>query len=830
MSVPGCDLRRPVFYTLGAYIAGLVGSHITGLTPFAAYLFLVFMFALYLPAVLTAAWRRFRDPALIAFYVAVCALNCAVRCQPAPPLPAELRQAEEVLVFAQVMGEYRESYGRMRLTVLADSFHLGSSCYKSRQRMLVTAPRVGPGTAIGDSWSFVGAIAEPRSLRNPGGFDWRAYYERVGVRYRLDCVREGRRETIQRMRPNLLLSRLVSKVRGRIRDLLDRHIQGEEAALLNALLLGERSGVDRSTLDVFTEAGVMHILAVSGLHVGIMWLALVVLLRILRVPRKYLLLVSIAVLGGYCLLVGHRPPVIRATIVLGAFSLTSLLERELDSVNALCVAAFVILLLNPLHLFDAGFQLSFMCTVSIIKLFEMSSPVLSGVLLKGRTRVFRWLLGSLLVSISAQMGSAPLVMFHFNRVAVAPVAANLIVVPLTSIDLCLGMLVTILDLARVPVAGVAGAANWLSLRLTLLSAKLFSAIPFSSFRVTKPQVVWICAWYVFLLLLPDLRNSRRARFLSLVLFLGVLNLWVWDSALATGRARLSVAFLDVGQGDCAVLETKSGRTLVIDAGPAFGPTNSGENVLAPFLWSRGVREIDILVLTHPHNDHIGGMEFILENFSVDLVLDAGIPVSSRSYLDFLKDMREKRIEYRVLRKGMGFLFEGSRFDVLHPDGRTAALATVLPGFDSNDASVVLKVACGGVDLLLTGDINERAETAIRSIEELTVLKAPHHGSEHPNKVLLEKGLVPSMVVFSVGLGNRFGFPSERVVAEYRAGGAQIYRTDRDGCSLFTTDGKEWEVVSMARLRRMRPIERFLMRYGLGRKLENPIPSAQLLRE
>jgi competence protein ComEC len=277
---------------------------------------------------------------------------------------------------------------------------------------------------------------------------------------------------------------------------------------------------------------------------------------------------------------------------------------------------------------------------------------------------------------------------------------------------------------------------------------------------------------------------------------------------------LSAAFLDVGQGDCSVIQTRCGKTLVIDAGPAFGRTNSGEMMVEPFLRDLGLVKVDAVLLTHPHNDHIGGMGHILDNFRVDLVLDAGIPAASKNYLRFLKKVKERGVEYRALRRGMSFRMGECRVDVLHPDERTAEIAGALSGFNPNDFSIVLRVTCGSVSLLLPGDIDRRAGTAFRSVSEVTVLKAPHHGSAHSNRVILGSGLEPSVVVFSVGLGNRFGFPSEAVVVGYESAGAEVFRTDRDGCTVFTTDGEDCTVTSVSQLQQISPFVRFLRRYGI----------------
>jgi competence protein ComEC len=275
---------------------------------------------------------------------------------------------------------------------------------------------------------------------------------------------------------------------------------------------------------------------------------------------------------------------------------------------------------------------------------------------------------------------------------------------------------------------------------------------------------------------------------------------------------LSVSFLDVGQGECSVLRTGSGKTIIVDAGPAFGSWNTGERVVAPLLWSLGVRKVDALVLTHPHNDHIGGMNFLLDHFRIGLVLDAGIPVASKGYIKFLERVKEEGIAYRALRKGMTFEVDGCSVQVLHPDNNIAAIARGLPGLDPNELSVVLLVSCDDVSLLFTGDSHETLRLAIESLDEVDVVKAPHHGSKLPNRTILERGLDPSLVVISVGSDNRFRLPSEAAVRGYGASGARVHRTDVDGCAYFATDGRTYSMISSTEARRTSPLFRSLVRF------------------
>ena len=732
--------------------------------------------------------------------------------KPPPVLPVELLKSQKVLLFGTVGSDPEHRYGRLTFHVYADSAQANGLVYAVRQKVGVFLSDFIAVPRVGEEYAFWGRLDMPRPLRNPGGFDSRAYYARLRIHYLFRCSRGAPVQLPAGNKPLFSLNRTTSNIRNRLDSIFRNNIGGGEAALLSALLLGKRSGIRKGILKNFADAGVIHILAVSGLHVGILWLVLLVLLRASRVPYRLAALLASLFLVFYCYLTGLRPPVVRATIMLTCFSLTLLLEREIDGFNTVCVAALAILVHTPSHLFDVGFQLSFACTASIIRVLQFVRQSFPRIFSVKRNPVFRWVVGAVVVSFSAQLGSFPLVMYHFNRLTLTPLIANLVVVPLAGANICLGLLVGVLGFFKGPLLGAIASANWLSLKLTLASVDFFSSIPFTSFRTVRPTMFLIGVWYILLLLLPELKSSRRARMAVLVILLVAGNGFMWDAVLRKGRPELSVAFLDVGQGDCCFLETASGKAVLIDAGPRFGEYDCGESVVAPFLWEGRIRRIDDVVLTHPQNDHIGGMGYVLDHFEIGEVVDAGTITASKKYLELLRKVRKKGIRYKVVRRGSRIDFEENRMVVLYPDDEVMRVAALDPDFDVNNCSVVILFVCGELKLLFTGDINAEIDRAFDSIDHVDVLKVPHHGSRTPSEAIFSRGFTTSVAVFSVGLNNRFGHPAKDILEGYLRSGARIYRTDRDGAIFFETDGSTFHVTTMAELNNLSPIERFLNRY------------------
>lgn len=756
--------------------------------------------------------KSLRDWALLAFALASSCLYYSVVTNPPQPLPVELLENKEVLLYGTVGSDPERRFGRLTFHIHADSAQAKDLVYTVRQKVGISMPDSIAVPRIGEEYAFRGGLDVPRPLRNPGGFDSRAHYARLGVHYLLKCSPGASAKLLAGSRPLFSLSRVMSDIRSELDSIFRSNIGGGEAALLSALLLGKRSGIRKDILKNFADAGVIHILAVSGLHVGIIWLVFLVLLRASRVPYRLAALLASLFLIFYCYLTGSRPPVIRATIMLTCFSLALLLEREIDGFNAICVAALAILIHTPSHLFDVGFQLSFACTASIIRVLQFMRQSIPRLYSVKRNPIFRWVVSAVVVSFSAQLGSFPLVMYHFNRLTLTPLIANLVVVPLAGVNICLGLLVSVLGIIKGPFLGPIASANWLSLKLTLASVDFFSSIPFTSFRTVRPAVFLIGVWYVLLLLLPELKSSRRARMAVLVILLVAGSGFVWDGALRKSRSALSVVFLDVGQGDCCFLETGSGKAVLIDAGPSFGEYDCGESVVAPFLWERRIRRIHKVVLSHPQNDHIGGMPYVLDHFEIGEVVDAGTVTASKKHLALLRKVKKKGIEYKVVRRGSRIEFEENRMVVLHPDEEVMRIAALDPNFDVNNCSVVILLVCGELQLLFTGDINDEIDQAFDSVDHVDVFKVPHHGSRTPSEAIFSRGFTTSAAIFSVGLRNRFGHPAKEILDGYLRSGARIYRTDRDGAIFFETDGSTFHITTMRELNNLSPIRRFLRKY------------------
>jgi competence protein ComEC len=672
-----------------------------------------------------------------------------------------------------------------------ESLFVNSKSFPITGKIRITVLQPEYQYRYGDLILVEGKLTNPKGLRNPGGFDFRSYLARQGI-FSLMKVEGNSIQILKRNQGNPILLSIILPTKRYMERIYEKILSGETLNLLLGITLGEREAISDRVKRAFSDTGTIHVLAISGLHVGIIGFILFALLRTLQIPFNLALIMTNIVLLGYAYLTGLHPPVIRATIMSLSVSIGLLLEREIDLINVLAIAGLLLLLLSPTSLFDVGAQLSFAATFSIIffvNRFQILLPVLGK-----RSIIGRWFLLPLGVSISAQLGVAPILAYHFHIISVLSILANVILIPLVGVAIALGLSSVFASLISLSLAQIFGSANWLVLSAILRIVEFLNNIHFSSFRIPSPPVILILFFYAFIFLIVQWKESLVSRKLVIYLILISLNLFVWHKAF--NKSRMEVTFLDVGQGDATLIKFLNGRTLLIDGGDRYERFDAGERVVAPFLWRKGIRKIDVLLLTHPHKDHIGGFSYIIDHFKVGIFIDSGIPYPSNDYLNILKKLQKKGITYEKVVEGDRIQGFGVPITVLHPGRDIVWFGERDRDFNPNDGSVVIQFQESKISFLFPGDIQEEAPDLIERGKEMTVVKVPHHGSKASNPSSFVSHFSPEISVFSCGFNNQFGFPEREVLEKYRKEGSTIYRTDLNGAVILQTDGEKVEVFTM----------------------------------
>jgi competence protein ComEC len=696
-------------------------------------------------------------------------------------------------------------------------------------RILAWLPR-SVEVATGDRVVFRARLEEPRDF---DGFAYRAFLARQGIGA---IARTFDATVVNHQAPGLAGG--AARLRALLVDGLDTIVPEPEAALGAGILLGVRSSIDPAVNAAFATAGLTHVVAISGWNIAIVGALVVRLLDGLRRRVAGRLLVepfTALAIGGYVVLVGSSPSVIRAALMAGALMLGRQAGSRAHAASALMLAALAMMVVAPPVVWDVGFQLSLLATAGLI---AFGAPI--------ERRLHRWpcwLREPVALTLAAQLTTMPVILATFERVSLVAPLANVLVVPLVPLVMLACAVAAVVGVlgAALPIpiltdatAWFAGGSAWLGLRLMILAGSSAAALPLAALPIAAPG--WLAvAWYPTLALLwrranREPSNERpgdeltplatvrrpsagRLAVASLVAYLGrligtlarpgrallVITAGLGVTTLATlPDGRLHLIVMDVGQGDGILVVTPTGRSMLVDAGPDPDQTLRQLGTRLPW-WQR---TIDVIILTHPHQDHVGGFPEVLRRFRVSSILDAGRPYQNPTYDRFLELSRaEPGASYRLARAGQRLALDpGTSFQIWYPS--VADAAGPLLEADINNASVVGLLQFGRFTALLTGDAKAPVEKLVEArslVGRVDVLKVGHHGSSSGTTPGFLAALHPAAGLISVGAGNRYGHPAPVTIRALRAAYVEVLRTDRDGTIDVQTDGASWKVSARGRV-------------------------------
>ena len=687
---------------------------------------------------------------------------------------------------------------------------LSTLCTKDGQRSVsgcleIIVDGVLPQVHAGDRVDVQGWSQANRPLMNPGGFDTAAFQRNRGVR---GIVRVQQGELVSVVQTSQSwLERLRRTLRDRAEAALETAMSDDVRPIADAMLLGDRSMLHRDVRTEFVESGTVHLLAISGLHIGILMMFLLAIGRLLRLPSRYSILLALAVLFIYLQVADSRPPMIRAFVIILIWSAARLFRRPAFSANSLAVAAIVILGTNPANLFDVGSQLSFLAVAVIFwltSLGRLSSrepdvaaatgaagspngsssvpdalrhPWIRSIRTVGKKVGMLWL-----VSGCIWLVSAPLVITVFNVVSPAGLVINVFLIPLVGFGLCFGFAAILVGIVSQTLAWPFAFVFSLFLKGLMATVKLAASMEMGHVYVPEPPGWWLIVFYAivaFAMLATTLR-WRPARLWSGVGVWVIFGLTLLPANRQAGSLRCTV--LSVGHGLSVIVETPAGKTLVYDAGSRAGSTFSS-GVLKEALWARGISKVDALVVSHADVDHYNGVIELLNSVPVGTILcsrhfpDVGQPLT----LQMFERATELGVTTDMLSRGDSFrLGESLTARILQPVAATSY------GSD-NAASVVLEIEYRNRRILLTGDLDEDGldDLLRQPALDVDVLLAPHHGAPAASPRELADWAKPEWVIASAPtpvyreeLQSRYG-PGCRVIMTSETGAVTVEIT-RDG--------------------------------------------------
>ncbi len=640
----------------------------------------------------------------------------------------------------------------------------------------------------GDLVQLYGRLDRPAGKRNPGAFDYGAYLARRGL-YGIMIIKEKGQINKLGEKGHVFLNYILYPARRWMLGTLEAGLSRSNSSLLKALILGDRDTLDPDTRDSFTRSGTFHIMSVSGLHVGYILLALMTLTGLLRLPYTLRILLALAGLFFYMLLTESEAPVVRAS-VMGAFFLTgTLIDRKPEPFNLVGLSGLLLLAARPQDLLDPGFQLSFSAVASILYFYPKitANPFYRKLAVKLNSPVLKTLPPLTAVSLAAQLGTLPLTVLYFNYVPLLAPLTNLFAIPLSGLVVCLGFTTLLAGVLHPWLSLSYGSFNDLMISLLVRSVSFMGNIPHSTVAVPTPGIPEVLVYSLSLVLLFSFKEVKMRKCLIFTLFfLG--NMIIWREALFY-KERLVWLQFDVGQGDASLLRFPGGKTLLIDAGPKTDTFDAGERIIAPYLMQKGIRRIDAVILTHPHDDHKGGLIHILTHFRIGKLLVSYAHHDS-TLLFLQRAAAENNISYRaILAPDSICLIEGSRVDILSPN------RNMLGSFwmeNLNNQSLVVRVRYGKTALLFMGDAEKEAEDAILDMNAFVfcnALKIGHHGSHTSSSVRWLLAARPAYGVISAGIRNIFRHPSRTVLERLSKYDIIACRTDKQGAVMFVSDGK-----------------------------------------
>lgn len=673
-------------------------------------------------------------------------------------------------------------------------------------------------------------VHAPLGTMNPRGFDYAAYLDAHGVDA-VSSVSGPGAVAITPDRSDTLTDRLTAQVeswRDLVRSAADPLPQPSRGLFLS-LTVGEQGFLDPVVRDWFMAGGTVHILSISGSHLGLIALLSFASIRFLciRLPSGWLLrlsrwltatrlaaLFTVLPVAAYTLLAGAETATIRSAIMIAIGLWTVWLGGAPYVLHALAAAAAATLLASPPALYDISFQLSYVSVMALAIVFGRRSDqeIRSDVGPTFRERGLRWLRGSLSVTALVTLATLPLVAFYFNQVPWLGLVANLVVVPfvgflLLPLSLLSALWVIIVQSGDLPFAGLLDLAS----RALIAIAQWMAGLPGAEWYVAAPTVPMMLLFYglgwALLMQVPTGFNSwqRGAMVIGLTLIVGW---WLWSPRPISREGEWRVTFLDVGQGDSAVLELPTGEVVLIDGGAAYERFDMGRGIVGPFLWNRGIRHITHVVGTHPQLDHVGGLAWVLSHFPVEQFWTNGATRTEDFWKRIEEVVAQRSVPLQVASAGQVLSADAScRLSVHNPPmpsaggngGRSESL---------NNRSVVMGLACEGRQVLFTADIEREALSRLGEVAAavpVAVVKVPHHGATSSFDPLWIASLRPDVAVVSAGRRNPYGHPVRGVLEAYQAAGAQVLRTDRDGAVWVTWDSARRQIsVHTAREWRLQP--------------------------
>ena len=668
-----------------------------------------------------------------------------------------------------------------------------------REDIFSKSENLQPILNVGDRIVLKGKLLKPPSRRNPGEFDYKKYLELHDIHKTFLVSGYKNVKVIESANYGFIYQKIIFPAKAFALKNIDIHQKDDEAAYLKGLVTGDRNDISSETKEAFINTGVMHLIAVSGLNVAYIIIFVTLFLSLFRIPLASKTILTILILIFYSLFTGSPASIVRATIMGILILLSFLFERKLNFYNTIGIAAIIILIYDSKQLFDAGFILSFSAVLTMAFIFNSFEKVFMNKIIKWNIKGRKIILGLatlLFTTLAAQIGTLPITVNYFGKISIISLLANIVVVPFANLSLAIGFLQILVGLFSDFLSSVISETNNVILYLQLYFIKWCASLRFAYLNVPDFSLLNVSVYYIVMVLFVTIKSKREIAFRFILSFIILLSVLLIN---ADFNKNLRVTFIDVGQGDCALIQTPNDKTILVDCGIITFNYNSGERTIAPYMRRNGIHQIDLLIISHLHNDHIGGINYLIENFKVGKILESGQSSESSLISKMNSLILIKKIPRETVRAGdlidvldnirLYFLFPDNKF--VNDDGRTL-------DNNLNNGSVVFLLKYRDNTFFFTGDIEKEGERFLTEkfsgFLRTDVLKVAHHGSITSSTIPFVLKNMPGISVISCGMFNKFNHPSDIILRRLKGLGSRIYRTDLHGAVILKSDGSSVKVV------------------------------------
>lgn len=644
-----------------------------------------------------------------------------------------------------------DEYFKLQLSDVSIISDNGARSYKKKILVNVYSDIADYRTVLWNRVHITGEVSIPKERSNPGTFDYRRYLKSIGIR----CIITA--ENIENVKKAGGIAALLKSAKCRTADIFESAL-GADSAVVMGLLFGETSGIDEDIIETFRRGGTAHVLAVSGLHLGLLYSFLCRFKRKKRsIPADIAIVLA---LSAYTALAGFTASVVRACLMIFIHIAGNHLNRRYDLISSTCVSMIIILAVNPMQIYSAGFQMSFLAVITLGIMIPLIQKKIKGILLP---------------MIAVQTGMVPYTMYVFNYVSLTSVISNIPVYFIAAAMIPAG--ISVIAFCWLPViAKPAAMITGLFVKLLLWCNDFTYMGGVFTFDVASPSVIFLAVYYIFIFYMCSEAGQialirRNYKKIAAVFAAAVICGAGCSVYLSDGFEKTDMVFVDVGQGDCLHIKA-GGKNLLIDGGGSFN-YNVGKSTLKPYLLKNGVTKIDMAIATHLHTDHYQGLKELSQTYRIKKL---GVyEANSVNENHLKKEFKTDEILYLaagdVINMGRNVSVE-----VLSPDR-----GNPLDEKDENKNSLVLRVNVKGSSVLMTGDIDEKGEKTLIADTDIKadILKIAHHGSRYSSCEKFIAVAAPKIAVIQVGK-NTYGHPSEEVIKRLEEHKITVLRNDEQG--------------------------------------------------